>query len=372
MLVVLRWLVDSEPRRRGSGRLGRLRGRLLRGFEYRPAGAGLSTPAAAVIGVMVLFFVIVSSHQLTPYITLAGLGGLALLGVLRPRWLVPALALIAVAFLLPRVHVTSPYGGLFSGFDIFSNATVRVTISEPAALFSEHIATGVSVVTWLLALVLIARSWRSLGRVAVPAVLAFTPFVIILAQNYGGEAGFRVFLFSAPWCAYLIASAIAEIRWSSVRTAAMALVPAVILLASMQGLYGPLAVDAITPDELTGSEWFYAHAPAGSSLILAAQNFPVEETAAYESYEIVSMPSDPQLHVGGDWLPEGNLTEVDAWTAAQRGREKFLAVSRSMAAYSAYYGAPTEYQRLVRELPSSPDWTLSYKNPDVTIYKFVG
>ena len=60
--------------------------------------------------------------------------------------------------------------------------------------------------------VAVARNWRTLGRVAVPALLAFSPFLMIPVQSYGGEAIYRVYLFSAPWCAILIADALMEFR----------------------------------------------------------------------------------------------------------------------------------------------------------------
>jgi hypothetical protein len=369
ILIVLRWLTGWPAQGKSPGRLDRLRGLFLRGFEYRPAKQQRPYIAAAM-ATMTLFFVIVSSHQLTPYVGLAGLTGLAALGLLRPRWLLPMLIAIAAAFLLPRYHIVSQFGGLFSGFNVFSNASAQVKVAEPAALFSEHIASFLAVAMWLLTLSLVARSVRSLGRVAVPAVLAFSPFIVLLVQSYGGEAIYRVFLFSAPWCAYLIATAVIELRWTRLRIAATALVPAVALLAGLQGLYGPVEVNAFTPAEVSASQWLYAHAATGSTLMFAAENFPVEETAAYESYELQVLPSDPLLGVGHDWLDAANLRQVDNWAASLTGREKFLVLSRSMAAYRAYFGFPIGYQRLEQELPSSSDWRMSFENSDVTIYRF--
>ncbi len=372
MLVVVRWLTGWAPPRDNPSRLDRLRGRVLRGFEYRPAPPR-STYVPAVMAAMTLFFVTVASHQLTPYIALAGLGGLAVLGLLRPRWLLPILIAIAAAFLVPRYHIiSSQYGGLFSSFNLFHNAGARVTVTEPAALFSSHIATALTVVVWLWGIATVLRSIRSLGRVALPAVLAFAPFVILLVNNYGGEATFRVFLFSAPWCAYLIASSIVRVRWSHLRIAATMLVPAAFLLASLQGLWGPITVNAFTPAEVNASRWIYAHAPVGSTFILPAENFPVEETASYSRYEVQVLPSDPQLHSEESWLDEADLPQVDNWIASLYGQEKFLIISHSMAAYGNYFGYPRGYHSLVRELPNASNWKVYFKNADVTIYRFTG
>jgi hypothetical protein len=371
VLVVLHWLSGWTPHGPPHGRLDRLRGHLLRGFEYRPAPRPALRITAAMATIAV-FFVIVSSHQLTPYIGLAGLAGLAALGLLRPRWLLPVLAGIAIGFLLPRYHiVSSQYGGLFSGFNVVENASGSVKLTGSAAqAFTARVVHVLALAMWLTALALVARSMRSPGRVAIPAVLGFSPFVILLFQSYGGEAIYRVFLFSAPWCAYLIATAIIELRWSRLRSAAILLVPTAALLAGLQGLYGPVVVDTFSQAELTASQWLYGHTPRNATLALAVENFPVLETADYESHELQLMPSDPQLGSNLDWLNAGDMPLVDQWMASLKGPEKFLVVSRSMAAYSAYYGFPTGYVRLTQELPSSPDWTVYFKNSDVTIYRF--
>jgi hypothetical protein len=372
MLLIVRWLSGWTPHEGRLRWLNRLRARLLVGFEYRPAPPR-GVYLAAMTGVITLFFAMVSSHQLSPYIAIAGLAGLAALGLLRPWWLLPMLVAIAADFLLPRYHiVSSQYGGLFSSFDLFRNAAARVTASTPGALFSAHVATGLSVVVWLWVIAIVLRSVRSLGRVAVPAVLAFAPFVILLFQSYGGEATFRVFLFSAPWCAYLIATSILKLRWRHLRLAATVLVPAAFVLASLQGFFGPIEVNAFTPAEVSASQWLYGHTPAGSTFVLPAENFPVEETAAYDRYEVQVLPSDPDLHSAEDWLNEADMPATDNWVAAQAGREKFMVVSRSMTAYSDYYGYPRGYTGLVRELPSAPQWHVVFRNPDVTIYKFDG
>ena len=56
---------------------------------------------------------------------LIGLGAFALLDVVRRGWLLLLmLATIAVGFLALRYNViSSQYGGLFTGFDVFENAS---------------------------------------------------------------------------------------------------------------------------------------------------------------------------------------------------------------------------------------------------------
>ena len=45
--------------------------------------------------------------------------------------------------------------------------------------------------------------------------------------------------------------------------------------------------------------------------MLPADDFPVLETAEYDSYGLQVMPSDPQD--GEAWLDEANLSAVDSW-----------------------------------------------------------
>ena len=117
--------------------------------------------------------------------------------------------------------------------------------------------------------------------------------MVLGVQSYGGEAIYRVFLFSAPWCALLIAELIAELR-GALRPLVSAVVCAAALLAGLQGLYGPTAVYAFTPPELAASLWLYGHAPPGSLLILPADDFPGLEVANYAAYDFQIMPADPQ------------------------------------------------------------------------------
>ena len=153
-----------------------------------------------------IYFAIVAAHQLTPYMALASLGVLAALDLVRPRWLVILMAAIAghtsrcttahcsrlrrpVQRRQPDPERRRPDGTYHAGADATTQLIVRV------------LAGGM----WLSTLVAILRQRRALGRVVIPGGSGIQPFLVLGAQNYGGEAINRVFLFSAPWCAVLIA-----------------------------------------------------------------------------------------------------------------------------------------------------------------------
>jgi len=368
MVIVVRWLLAPAPAHARWQFVNRVRALLL---AQRPAPPEASTAMrwVAFALVAVLYFAIVAAHQLTPYIALLGVVGVVLLGVVWRGWLmVVLLAVIALGFLAPRYGlISSQFGGVFSGGDVFENAAGSQGILHKAAeLRTGEVVHVLAALMWLGAVAAIALRWRSLGRVAIPAVLAFSPFVVLGVQSYGGEAIYRVYLFSAPWCALLIAELIAELR-GALRPLAAAVACTVALAAGLQGLWGPTAVYAFTPAELTASLWLYDHAAPGSLLVLAADNFPGLEAANYRSYDLVIVPSDPQD--GPAWLDEGNVINVEQWLAAQGHSSVYFVFSQSMANYADYFGAPAGYGKLEQAVVGNPRWHAVYRNPDVVIYR---
>jgi hypothetical protein len=151
------------------------------------------------------------------------------------------------------------------------------------------------------------------------------------------------------------------------RRSAAALACLAALAAGLQGLYGPVSVDAFTPAELTASLWLYAHAPHGSVLVLAADNLPQFETADYNDYNLQVIPGDPQI--GQSWLDESNMLLVEQWLASFGHHDIFVVFSRSMATYTDYFGAPHGYAQLANAAQSTIGWSVVYRNADTTIYR---
>jgi hypothetical protein len=322
----------------------------------------------ALILVLVMYFVIVAAHQLTPYMALLGIGALTVLDIVRPRWLLLAMAAVAGGYLaLHYSLISQQYGGLFSGGSPLANASgVRGIHTNGTEVTTAKIVRGLAAVMWLATVAAVARRRRSLGRVAILGALAFTPFGVLGAQNYGGEAIYRVFLFSSPWCALLIAEMLLEVRLS-LRWLAVGLSSGVALFAGLQGLYAPVLSDAFTTNELDASLWLYSHIPPHSAIILPVDNFPALESGNFYHYSLQVMPADPQE--GEAWLTESNALEVKNWIADLGRRNAYVVVSRSMNAWADYYGAPRGYERFARRVPRALGWSVVYHNSDATIYR---
>jgi hypothetical protein len=368
MAIVVRWLIVPEPAHARWRLVNRAR-ELLLAQRSAPPPASVAMRWLAFALVAVLYLAIVAAHQLSPYIVLPGVLGLVLLGVVWRGWLVlGVLVVIALGYLAPRYGlIASQFGGIFSGGDVFENASGSQGILHRAAeARTGDVIHVLAALMWLGMAAAIALRWRSLGRVAIPGALALSPFLVLGVQSYGGEAIYRVFLFSAPWCALLIAELIAELR-GALRPLVSAVACTVALVAGLQGLWGPVAVYAFTPGELTASLWLYNHAAPGSVLVLAADDFPGLEAADYSAYDLQVIPADPQL--GQDYLDEADVLGVEQWISSFGHGGAYVVFSQSMANYADYFGYPSGYGQLAKEVSGNSIWHVVYRNPDVVIYR---
>lgn len=372
--IILRWLlVPARDHRSGderSGVVSRLRARLLTGMPRPPDATPMQRGLAFTL-VGVLYFAIVAAHQLTPYMVIAQVGGLVVLGLLWRGWMLAALLIvIAGAFLLPRYSlIASEYGGLFSGGNAVDNASgIQGATNYGAQAFSGKVVDVLGVILYLPPLVSILRHRRALGQVAIPAILAFTPFLVIFGQDYGGEAIYRVYMFSAAWCTILLANSLIQIRATAWRRALVSCTLVVTVLLGMQGNYSALSVDGFTTQDLSASLWLYAHAPRGSLFVLATNDFPTLEAPDYQDFNSLIIPDFP-LEPGMAWLTDADLPAVEKWIASFHNGNTYVIFTRRENAYAVYYDNPSGMGKLEKDVAHAPGWTVVYHNSDATIYR---
>jgi hypothetical protein len=377
-LITARWLIGAPAAagavEEGAGRIARARAALVRGLPT-VAPADRRTRVVASVAATVVYAAITVSHQLTPFMMLIPAVVLAVLGVLRPRLLVVAWGLVLVAYVAPRMVSVADQYGLFQ-LDLFTNSTGNASTwrtgeQEFSALIARSLAIGV----WLVALWAVWRSRRRFGAVLVPAVVGFAPFVTLGGQSYGGEAIYRVFAFSLPFAALLIAGMWAGVRRGVVVTAASGVVLAAVSLAALQGLQGQLVLHQVPAADITAARYFYAHARPNSSLVMLAPNFPSKLTANYGSFNIgrtvdVALVSDPAFAAR---LAAVGLPAVEENIRDLRTRDNYLVVSRQMTRYTDYFGLLPEgtTRSLQRALGLSSRWQVFYRGADVTIYQLI-
>ncbi|WP_369255617.1 hypothetical protein [Geodermatophilus amargosae] len=379
VLVVLAWLRRTPTEwRRGPSWLRRLKAWSVRGSEPVPPVSQRSRWGALAL-LYVVFATVTIAHQLSPYMLIAAFVLLTVLGTVRPRWTVLGCLLVAAAYLLPRLDFINSAYGLLDSLRFWENAegVVSTTTGTAGQVFTSTVASALALGIWLSGALAVLASWRTPGRVLVPAALAFAPFLILLGQSYGGEAIYRVYLFSLPFTAFLIAQAVLRIRWQRVLAPALAVVLVAVSLAAIQGLHGTLAWSTFSEDEVEAMQWLYANGEQGRTLVVGAQNAPGRLTADYNAFGVPSSGGDPDLitfaGLGGDQLDDGGLPAVEEFMATQ-GERPYLVVTRSMIEYSEYYGLLSDgsLQRLQEAVTGAPGWSTVYENDDALIARFDG
>ncbi len=400
-MIMLRWLRRAP---RAARRELRPLRRLRRWVQYEMPEAPYTTARSrrlALAALYVIYSVIVVSHQISPYILAVSATALVVLGLLEAWQVVPILGGIAVSFLVTRYGTVDHYG-LFSGLNFFHNAEGahgNPSPSQPGQFFSSQVVRALALTVWGATGLTLLGLRRRLGLVAVPGILAFSPMAILGLQNYGGEAIYRVYLFSAPWCVCVIAIALLRVRvpgWArrgwplrgraltgrarralyAARIALATPLLAAAVLASMQGEHGQLEFDQITPAEVSGVSYLYNHVEQGAVIISAQSNMPESITARYADVS----PQSATLFgdglngtlVAGDGSP-ADLSAIDGYFSELDGAPAYLLITTAMKHYADYFGflPPGFLDRVDAMLGSSPDWKLWYSNADIKVYRYL-
>ncbi len=333
------------------------------------------TSYAIVLG---LDLAIVATHQLTPYVLLLELGGLTLLGVARPRWLVIAMGAITLGYLLPNLGYIVHNYGLFSGLNPTSNIQGGKW-GPPHIDWFDANAGGILSVTLIVLMIASALRLTRLGRgrQALPLlVLALAPFGILFAQNYGGEASLRVFLFSSPWRDILVALGVQTIARPRARLAAGLATCVALVYLFIPAFYGAEDLNIIPQGEVQASEYFYAHAPTGSVLMLSAPDFPTWVGTRYRAMRGPLADDRPSLLGTGVFenRPLG-AKQIPAVIGLiqQYSHKGFLVFSATEDRYTAVeeLTPPGALENLEHAVAASGRFRLWYATADARIYELI-
>jgi hypothetical protein len=368
-------------------RLGRRR-RSASDPDDEPAGSQRSGRRSARNIALLLFAVIVTSHQLTPYMLILGLGILTVLGVVRPRLLVVVFTAMALGYLLPRLEFVQRFYGLLgsAGEPLQNVRSAAVGVQgldgEPGRVLCAHAARLLSLMVWGLGLIGVVRRLRAGYKNLGVAALAVAPAVIVLAETYGGEAIYRVYLFSLPWFAILSAFALRPGRtgWSSARNVLRLALPLIALLALfLPAYFGMAATNEVHPGEVAASEYFYRNAPPQSLLMIAAPQFPVRLAGNYDQFRLTIGEADPSLlsvkpSLRHRMLDTRHLPIIaEVMQGYGGGEPAFLVVSRNGKVTSQVLDVLPKgsLDRLERALARSKRFRVWYRNDDTAIYQLV-
>jgi hypothetical protein len=381
--VLVRWLSARDAAGQGGsivagppliGRFPRpVRILLDRVLEREPMRAEKLSPvhrAGLMAAFLVIFGFTIAGHQLTPFFVAGAAGVLVLL--VRVRW--PSLpilmgvmiaawvAFVAVAFLIGHFQNVAGYVGTLSD-TLVANLTSRLDGS------SGHrdvvvVRLGFAVAVWILAGFGIIRRLLA-GRWDVTAVaLAAAPFPLFAVQQYGGEMLLRIYLFSLPFMALLMAFALLPRRRDELSklVGVIVVVTSVALVAPfMVARYGNERIESFRPGEVAAVEQLYRIAPKGSMLVSVDGDVPWK-TIRYEEYRY--RPS------GGSYYQDldGMFAEM-----SQYNGPVYLIVTRAQGAYAEMIlgASPDEWTAFEGQLFATGWFQVVSRTPDATIARFI-
>lgn len=332
-------------------------------------------PAVSVTMLLLIDAVIVLTHQLTPYMVVAQFAVLTALG-LRPRWLVLAMAALALGYLLPNLRFLESHYGSLVGFNPFANAGAAPSAAAQLPWDYAHAGeflTGAVAVCAVFGLVALARSGRVRAALLLGG-LSLAPLALLGGSSYGGEGPLRIVLFaSAPLAIAAASGLIALAARRSVVTSTLVLSAFTTLFLGAFTAYR--GTNIFHAPEAQASQYFYAHAPAGSVLMLVGQNFPVNAGARYSEMGGDASAALPNV------LPPNQTADHRQPPSAQAiaGRLRshlpnaFLVFSTGETNYFRYSNLATTNQirALERSVAASGNFSLWFANRDARIYRLV-
>jgi hypothetical protein len=198
---------------------------------------------------------------------------------------------------------------------------------------------------------------------------------LVALQPYGGEMPIRVYLYSMPFAALLIAAGLGRLsfptrgdtsfkehrlRFGVLMTASVLVLFAGFLVAR----YGNAAVEYFTPDDVAAIEYLYDNAPEGALLLSVSENVPwkAEHYTDYLHRTVVRV------------LREGKGTPVVPLVEdylREKGKDgAYLIVTDSGIRYLESGGIMTEegVRQMEADLVAAGVITLVYENQTARIY----
>jgi hypothetical protein len=241
--------------------------------------------AGILITLVVLLVAIATSHQLTPLMLITALAALVIFRRCSERFLPLVTVALTVAWIAisARGFLTANFSSIAASFgrpDANAQANLlNLSHASPGQVAVAQIDRLLSASLWVLAVVGVWRRWRTRHGDLPLLLLALTPLPLIVANSYGGEMVFRVYLFALPFVAFFAAASFfpsARSGQSRFFPAVLTGVSVVLLVAFLFSYYGEEQVNYFSPQEVAATSWLYAHAPAGSLIVGPSGDLPWE------------------------------------------------------------------------------------------------
>lgn len=200
-------------------------------------------------------------------------------------------------------------------------------------------------------------------------ILMLVPVTVLVQMSFGGEVLLRVFLFSAPFIAFLAAEACAPrdgtdgVDLRRFWTAALAIV--LILPGFLLGYYGKERQNYLTDQEIAATQWIATNAPAGSLLVEGDTNYP-RQLSHYEKFTYVPLSDEP----AAESLLANPEETLHGWLSNPRYTEGYVLITRSQKIGVEMDSSlpPAGLTRIERVLTASPRFTVAHRSDDATVF----
>lgn len=355
----------------------------------------LASPRSRAAGILaiVVFAATVPTHQLTPFWAVAVACLLCVVRRARPWWISVVMVAIVGSYLLLNLEAVLPYG-VFSGSSPVSNATSNIVSSGmPAKDFTSLIVRSLSLAVVGAAFGCALWLWKSRKPVVALGIVAFSSFGLLLGQNYGGEAIFRVYLYALLGCAILIAPAVVaavDRRRVGLRAVATRLVAALGLsLLSLAGLHGyvalwPMVVETRAQIDLMNAITEGAD-PRTRLVMIRPSGMPTRVNADYAELTLFNPyfdesiaydlwdGRDPRLpELKANFPADDDIATLDD-NATREAYMAYLMFSEQSNKAVRYYGdyRPAAIELLQDALRASPNWTVFYEDGATLVFRSI-
>jgi hypothetical protein len=369
MAILVTFFRDGEQFPLGR-RLSALRTKL--GYDGLPdVASGPRTRVALVAVLIALTAALAMTHQLSPIGLVLASALLVVVGRCRLILFPVVAAVLTLGWISVAAtpywtgHLDTMFGGLGNVNAVVDNAVGERIRGSSAHLELIRVRLWFTGAVWACMALAVVGLWIRRRPPLTLAALAAAPF-FTLVQNYGDEGVLRVFLFSSPFAALLIAAFVVTTR---ARRAARGLV--VITCVALGPLFvltrfGNESYEQVRPREVAAVRELYRVAPLGSTLVTPTTQVPWRfQNAADYDYE---RPRDRDGFFNGD--PESIRLLVPK--SAQSSPGTYLLVTTGQADYAseAQGALPNWFRRVEPLLTPANGYRLLLRNPDARVYEY--
>jgi hypothetical protein len=335
-------------------------------------------PRGALVAGSVCFLAVVTSHQLSPVLLLVSVVALSLFAGRVPLWVPLAMAVVEAWWLALAWSFVGIHFRLLEPGQAGTGAPGRnLAAALPGADLTFYAPGAVIGLIIVLALIGTARRLWAGQRDLAPVCLILVPAVCVVFQSYGGEGGYRAYLFGLPWLAFFAAVACTR-RPSSGRPARLGFARLLTATAAVGecllfAYFGQDVANRIRPDDVRAAVWYEEHAPPGSVRLNLAPTAPDRLTARYPAVSL----GDPSALLArseftGHRLGARDVARLERLLAAQTAPRTYLVLTRGQEDYARLNGLLPDgsVTSLVRALGSSTRFRLVYRRPTAWIFEY--